>query len=167
MSSRPSTLVVEDNQEFAEELTAALQDRGLQCDLATEWTEALELFRINGYPLVIADYNLPHTQHGLQLLARMKVLLPSSRLILMSGALTPAAERSLADITLIDAYYSKADPQLIPALADHIDRSELEGQTATDWRTFAGGYVADLERDYPEIARIDELLRTDVERGSA
>lgn len=167
MSSRPSTLVVEDNREFADELKAALQDRGLQCDLAAGWMEALELFRINGYPLVIADYNLPQTQHGLQLLARMKVLLPSSKLILMSGALTPSAERSLADITLIDAYYSKADPGLIPALADHIERSQLDGEAPTDWRTFAGGYVADLERDYPEIARIDELLRADVERGSA
>ena len=59
-------------------------------DHAFGWQEALELFRVNGYELVVADYNLPDTQHGLQLLARMKLLVPTSKLILISGALTSA-----------------------------------------------------------------------------
>src|SRR5688572_19887940 len=102
MSSRPPALLVEDNDAFAEELEAALNDRGLRIDRASGWEEGLELFRVNGYELVIADYNLPDTEHGLELLAQIKMLIPSSRLVLISGALTPAAERSLADIGLLD-----------------------------------------------------------------
>src|SRR3954463_7259095 len=112
MSARPSALLVEDNDDFAEELEAALKDRGLFIDRASDWEEGLELFRVNGYELVIADYNLPNTDHGLELLAQVKMLIPSSRLILISGALTPGAERALSDVGLLDGYYSKSDPNL-------------------------------------------------------
>jgi CheY-like chemotaxis protein len=165
MTSRPSALLVEDHEVFAENVVAALSERGLQVDWAKEWEEALELFRVNGYELVIADYNLPKTQLGLQLLARMKTLLPASKLVLISGALTPGAERALDDVDLIDAYYSKGDANLIARLAEHVEASEQDANNPTDWRAFASGYVSDLDRDFPEIARIDELLRADVERG--
>ncbi len=165
MSSRPAILLVEDDEEFGEALVAALGDRGLHLDWATGWEEGLELFRVNGYELVIADYNLPKTQHGLQLLARMKMLLPSSTLILISGALTPGAERTLSDTSLIDAYYSKADSNLVNRLAEHSEASDKDAHKATDWQAFAAGYIADLDRDFPEIARIDALLRADIERA--
>lgn len=166
MTSRPSALLVEDHEEFAESVVAALRERGLQLDWAKDWEEALELFRVNGYELVIADYNLEKTQHGLQLLARMKLLIPSSKLVLISGALTRGAERALKDVELIDAYYSKGDGNLVARLAEHVEASEQDATRATDWRAFASGYIGDLDRDFPEIARIDDLLRADVERGS-
>lgn len=166
MSSRSAALLVEDNSEFGETLMLALRDRGLGLDWVTNWDEAVELFRVNGYELVIADYNLPKTQHGLQLLARMKTLLPSSKLILISGALTPSAERSLADVSLLDGYYSKADGNLVRNLAQLVEAAERSADEETDWRAVAAGYIADIDRDFPEIERIDLLLRADVERGA-
>lgn len=165
MSSRPPALLVEDNDAFAEELHAALSDRGLRLDRASSWEEGLELFRVNGYELVIADYNLPNTEHGLALLARVKTLIPSCRLVLISGALTPGAERSLDEVGVLDAYYSKGDVNLTAKLAEHVERAGTDAKAPTDWQSFATGYVSDLDRDHPEIRSIDHLLRADVERG--
>lgn len=164
MSARPSALLVEDNVAFADGLEAALRDRGLTIDRAGDWEEGLELFRVNGYELVIADYNLPKTEMGLRLLARMKMLIPSSRLVLISGALTPGAERSLADVDLIDAYVSKRDGNLTAILAEFIERADKDAARATNWKAFGAGYIADLDRDFPQVTKIDELLRADLER---
>src|SRR4051794_31967806 len=123
MSTRAAALLVEDNEEFAQDLRAALTDRGLGIDWAQSWEDGLGLFRVNAYELVVADYNLPDTELGLKLLAQMKVLSPTSKLILISGALTPGAERALAEVPLIDAYYSKADGNLIRQIAEHVEHA--------------------------------------------
>jgi CheY-like chemotaxis protein len=165
VSARPPALLVEDNDAFARELEAALHDRGLRIDRASGWDEGLELFRVNGYELVIADYNLPDTDHGLELLAQIKMLIPSSRLVLISGALTPGAERSLDDVSLLDAYYSKSDANLTVRLSEHVEQAARDAKNSTDWQAFATGYIADLDRDHPEVRKIDEILRADLERG--
>lgn len=166
MSARPAALLVEDNADFAQELVAALADRGLSLDHAATWEEGLERFRVNGYELVIADYNLPDTEHGLRLLARIKMLIPSSKLILISGALTPGAERSLDDVDLINGYVSKGDPHLTKKLAEAVEQAERDAKDPTNWRDFGAGYVADLDRDYPQVRKIDDALRAEVERGA-
>jgi ActR/RegA family two-component response regulator len=164
VSSRAAALLVEDNEVFAESLIAAVRARGLLLDWASAWTEGLELFRVNGYELVISDYDLPDTQHGLRLLVQMKQLIPSSKLVLISGALTPGAERSLADVNLLDHYYSKSDRNLTPNLAALIEEADKQASLPTDWRSFAAGHLADLDRDHPHVERIDELLRSEVEK---
>lgn len=165
MTTRPAALLVEDDEEFARNLADALQRRGLAIDLASTWSEGLELFRVNAYELVIADYNLDDAEYGLQLLARMKMLVPSSKLVLISGALTPGAERALQDVDLIDAYHSKSDGNLVQALAALVDLAEEASSQPTDWRAFGAGYTADLDRDYPQIRKIDAKLRADVKRS--
>ena len=97
MNARSASLLVEDREDFATELVAALEDRGLAIDWAPTWQEGLDLFRVNGYQLVVADYNLPDTEHGLKLLARAKELMPSVRLVLISGPY-PGAERAIPEI---------------------------------------------------------------------
>ena len=164
MNARPPALLVEDDETFVEALRKALDARGLEFDLAEEWDEGLELFRVNGYELVIADYNLPDTEHGLKLLVRMKMVIPSTRLVLISGALTPSAERSLKDVDIIDAYHSKQDANLTARLAEHIEQAGRDADNETDWRAVGTGYVAGLERDFPEVEKIDQILRADVER---
>jgi ActR/RegA family two-component response regulator len=166
MSARPAALLVEDDEQFSAELLKALEEAGLSMDHATGWDEGLELFRVNGYELVVADYNLPDTQHGLQLLARMKMLLPTTRLVLISGALTRGAERALDELDLIDAYLSKSDGNLTKLIAESVERAEHDATKATDWRGFGAGYVADLDRDFPQVQAIDAKLRADVQRDA-
>lgn len=164
MTARAAALLVEDDEAFGQSLVDAIEERGLGLDWASTWDDGLELFRVNAYELVISDYNLRETDHGLRLLVRMKQLIPSSTLVLISGALTPGAERMVPDVDILEAYLSKSDGGTIAALAELIEQAEQRARQPTDWRAFAAGHLADLERDYPQVDRIDELLRREVDR---
>lgn len=160
-------LLVDDDIETAQSIIDALVDRELRVDHVTGWEEGLELFRIAAYELVIADYKLPGSKHGLELLVQMKMLLPSTRLVLISGEFGPNAEKLAASATLIDDFVSKGRSTLIPDLAEHVEEAVARSEQATDWRAFGSGYLADPERDFPELARIDAALRADIERPRA
>jgi DNA-binding response OmpR family regulator len=157
-----ATLVVEDDQPFAESLRASLLRRGFLTDLATTWEDGLAAFRIGGHELIIADYNLPGSTNGLQLLAEAKLLVPSCELILMSGALSPNAERLAGTTRLITAFLRKT-PTLASDLAPYLEAASARAREPTDWRAFAAGFISDLGRDHPDVGRIDEVLRKDVD----
>src|SRR4051794_6393673 len=102
-----TTLLVEDEKEVSDSYMRSFEDEGLRVDLASTWEDALAMFRIAGYDLVIADYNLKGSQHGLQLLRAMKRMVPHSRLILISGAMSPRAEQLAKTIDFVDGFYPK------------------------------------------------------------
>jgi DNA-binding response OmpR family regulator len=160
----PSTLLVEDDEAFGASLRSALATRGYGTDLATTWDDGLAAFRTGGHELVIADYNLPGSSHGLRLLAAAKLLVPSSRLVLISGALSPLAE-GLARSTSLITFFRKT-PGLAGELAPLVEAAARRASEPTDWQAFAGGYVADLDRDFPEVGQIDEALRKDIDPGA-
>jgi DNA-binding response OmpR family regulator len=162
-----ATLLVEDDLETARSIIDALNDRGHLVDHAETWEEGLALFRVAGHELVIADYKLPGSEHGLQLLVKMRMLLPSTRLVLISGEFGPNAERLAGSAQFIDAFISKGSANLVSDLARHIDEAVKRADQATDWQAFGIGYLADPERDFPELARIDDALRADIERRYA
>ena len=158
-----TTLLVEDDAAVADTYIKRFDEEGLRLDWANTWDDALAMLRVAGYPLVIADYNLPGSKHGLQLLLAMKRLAPHSRLILISGAMSPRAENLANTIEFLDGFYAKrvgvGDILLREALhvADHEDRP-------TDWRGFAAGYLADPRSYQDELDKIDAALSTDVTR---
>jgi DNA-binding NtrC family response regulator len=160
--SLPATLVVEDDEAFGASLRSALAARGYETDLATTWDDGLAAFRTSGHELVIADYNLPGSSHGLRLLAAAKLLVPSSRLILMSGALSPGAEQLAQKTSLIAAFFRKT-PSLAAELLPFVAEAATRAGEPTDWQAFANGYISDLDRDFPEVKQIDDALRKDID----
>jgi ActR/RegA family two-component response regulator len=153
--------LVEDDEAFGASLRSALAARGYDTDLATTWDDGLAAFRTGGHELVIADYNLPGSAHGLRLLAAAKLLVPSSHLVLISGALSPAAEE-LARSTSLISFFRKT-PALAGELLPLVVEAAARANEPTDWRAFASGYIADLDRDFPEVGRVDEALRKDID----
>src|SRR4051812_25498726 len=107
MTLTATALLVEDENDVAQSYIARFEEEGLRLDWAASWHAALAMFRVAGYPLVIADYNLPDSKHGLQLLLAMKRLAPHSRLILISGAMSPRAEALATGIDFIAGFYPK------------------------------------------------------------
>jgi DNA-binding NtrC family response regulator len=158
-----ATLLVEDEQSVADAYLKSFADEGYAVDHATDWDQALGMFRVAGYELVIADYNLPGSKHGLQLLLSMKRLVPNSRLILISGAMSPNAEALAKSIDFIDAFYPKK-VGLADMLLREVQRVSDQADEPTDWRKFGAGYLSDPEPHHEELERIDDTLRADVAR---
>jgi DNA-binding NtrC family response regulator len=163
VSLAPLTLLVEDKQEVADGYLWLFDDEGIKADHAKEWDEALAMFRVGFYELVIADYNLPGSKMGLQLLVTMKRLVPSSRLILISGAMSPRAEKLAASIPFLDGFYPKTSG-LGEILLDEARRAANHAADPTDWRRFGAGYLAAPNNEDTDLQRIDDELRADVTR---
>lgn len=158
-----TTLLVEDHKESAEGYIERFREEGnLALDWAEDWDEALGMFRVAGYPLVIADYNLPGSEHGLKLLVAMKRLIPHSELILISGAMSPRAEQLAESIDFLDGFYPKR-VGLVDTLLQRA-RQVAERNQPTDWRKVAAGYLADPRSYQEELDEIDAVLSTDVSR---
>lgn len=160
-----TTLLVEDEREVSDSYMRSFEDEGLRVDLASTWEDALAMFRIAGYDLVIADYNLKGSQHGLQLLLAMKRMVPHSRLILISGAMSPKAEQLAKTIDFVDGFYPKG-MGLTEILLREVNYTADHASDPTDWRKFGAGYLADPARGQPELEEIDKALRADVARNA-
>lgn len=157
-----TTLLVEDDQALAESWIGRFREEGnLSLDWASTWDEALGMFRVVGYPLVIADYNLPGSSHGLKLLVAMKLLVPHSELVLISGAMSPQAEQLAESIDFLDGFYAKR-VNLGTVLLQRALRAAEQERQPTDWREVAGGYLADPRSYQEELNKIDAELSTDI-----
>lgn len=158
-----TTLLVEDETEVADTYIQRFRDDGLRLDWASTWDDALAMFRVAGHPLVIADYNLPGSKHGLQLLVAMKRLVPYSKLILISGAMSPRAENLAKTVEFLDGFYPKR-----VGVGDVLLREALQvadrAHEPSSWRDFATGYLADPRSYQDELDQIDAALKTDVAR---
>lgn len=158
---RASTLLIDDYPQFREELRDLLHDDGVALDCASTWEEGLELFLVGLHELVIADYNLPGSSNGLKLLAAIKVLRPSSRLVLISGQLTSRGEAIATKNALVDAYYTKTSA-LGETLLAEAQSAAKRAEQAADWRTLAFTYLAGQRVHDEDIDFIDAILRGEV-----
>lgn len=154
-------LLIDDDAAFSRSVRENFLERDLPLDLAESWEDGVALFRVGLHELVIADYNLPGSQHGLKLLATLKPLRPSTRLILISGAITSVPEQKIRSSGLVDEYLPKS-PRLIQQLADRAQEAISRGQCRSDWPRVAEAHLAGNQMDEAKIEEIDSLLRRDI-----
>ena len=156
--SPASVLIIDDDTRFRESLEDFLTNEGLVADYAADWDEGVGAFRVGLHELVIADFNLPDSAHGLQLLAAVKPLRPSSRLVLISGALLPEAEELISHLALVDAYYVKGG-SLYAQLQGEIEQAATISLARSEWPAIAAAHRSATEMDPQELERIDALLK--------
>lgn len=93
----PSVLVVDDNEELAENIAEILSDIGVRVTVARDATEALEVFDQCEWSLVVTDMRMPKID-GLELLKLLKDRRPSTPILVMTGFADPdtiaSAQRS-------------------------------------------------------------------------
>lgn len=77
-------LLVEDEEDLARMLARALRTRGYSVDAAEDGEEALALFEINEYDLVILDLNIPKVD-GLSVLRQIRAEDKSARVLILSA----------------------------------------------------------------------------------
>src|SRR5271156_380994 len=114
-------LLVDDDQQLVASIAASADASRLDLITATSWDEGLALFHVLSPDLVIADYNMPGSRLGLQLLAEIRRLRPSVRLRLGSGYLDERDMARVAALDLVDATLTKgAAVETARAIVDEI-----------------------------------------------
>lgn len=161
MSKAPIILLVEDDEGVVESYRRTFEEDGIPLDVAETWEEALALFRVAGHRLVIADYNLPGDDHGLRLLVQMKLLVPSTELILISGALSRPAEELARKVELIDYFYPKTST-LPDTLICHAKAAMARADMDTDWQKVGQEFLTPADAVDSALEEIDAALRADV-----
>jgi DNA-binding NtrC family response regulator len=159
--SAPITLLVEDDEGVLDSYRRTFASDGIDIDVAETWDQALSLFRVAGHRLVIADYNLPGDDHGLRLLVQMKLLVPSTELILISGALSRPAEELAKKVELIDCFYPKTS-ELPDTLVEHAKSAIERADQDTDWQKVGQEFLTPADAVDSALEAIDDALRADV-----
>jgi DNA-binding NtrC family response regulator len=158
---RPFALLIDDEENFRNSIAGAFELRGIPLDVAADWDIGLALFQACAHELVIADYNLPDSRNGLQLLAEAKYHRPASKLILISGVLSDAANEILDDSALVDEYLPKR-PDIAERLVEAAREAATRAEEPTDWARVAQAYLASSELAHEEVERVDEALRREM-----
>lgn len=152
----PTVLLVDDDEAFAKSFIDDAHDQGISVDWAATWDEGVALFRALGHELVVADYNLPGSRLGLRLLSEVRRLRPSSRVVLISGAVPEHLLHQSSP--LVDAVFVKR-PSLPDDLASELSSASVRAAERTDWSEVATAFRD--RRDIPEgdLDAVDAALR--------
>jgi CheY-like chemotaxis protein len=152
-------LLIDDDRELVESIERLVEARGLRLDTAHTWDEGLALFQALSPDVVIADYNLPGSRHGLRLLSEIARLRPSVRLVLISAYLRQADVEKVQELGLVDRVLRKIDPMTTArAVLEEVASAAATTDAPTDWAAFAraakGRRVPDRDFD-----ALDEILK--------
>jgi DNA-binding NtrC family response regulator len=154
-----ATLLIDDEEDVLSSIKALFAQRKLGIDVAASWDQALALFRVALHELVIADYNLKDSKHGLTLLDSARALNPSTQLILISGWVSEETAQQAKDAGFVDAFYPKTS-ELPAILANLAADAEVRMSTPTRWKRHARARLTQRRRDEKELVRIDDILRS-------
>mgnify|MGYP001292763352 CR=1 FL=1 len=113
--SRPATaLVVDDEWLIRWSIAEKLRDGGFQVVLASDGTEAIQHFRWGGVAdVIVVDPVFPNvTELDFHLIARLRALAPSARLVVMTAGVSPeldSAARSEGADCVVDKPFDMND----------------------------------------------------------
>jgi DNA-binding NtrC family response regulator len=159
------TLLIDDDKSFTRSIEQFFIMNRINLDIASSWQEGLVKYQVGLHELVIADYRLPESDHGLKLLAHIKPLRPLTELILISGEITSVPEEKIKISGLVNEYYAKTG-RLPSLLVEKAREAEKRANSPTNWKDLAQAYLTGREVDKQQLEDIDKLIRADVEGTS-
>jgi CheY-like chemotaxis protein len=159
-----TTLLIDDDAGLRTTLEAAAGDTGLSLRTTGDWDEGLALFHTLSPDLVIADYNLPGSDHGLRLLVEIKAMRPSVRVILISGVVDAAALERAEALGLVERVLSKGSSvATTKALLEEIERAEANASLTSNWPSVARAHLGNRAIDQDAFEELDAALRQQAE----
>jgi CheY-like chemotaxis protein len=154
-----SALLIDDDVDLIESVKRAASAARLDLVTATTWDEGLGLFHVLSPNLVIADYNMPGSRHGLMLLARIRRLRPSVRLILVSGYLDEDDMDRVRELNIVDRALTKGSGvETARAIVDEVRQAERDSDLPTDWVSVAHAFVDAAAVSDEDLERLDQIL---------
>ena len=152
-------LLIDDDQSLLESIGRLVVLNHLRLDMAATWDEGLGLFRVLAPSVVIADYHMPNSRNGLQLLVEIKRLRPSVRVVLVSAYINDEDVKRVEALNIIDRALRKIDlMQTVENILDEI-RCANESDDHTDWVAFAKARVHVAKASREELDQLDEFFR--------
>lgn len=160
--TRPGyALLIDDDAPMLRSVNRAVASRGLELLTASSWNDGLALFHVYSPELVIADYNLPGTEHGLKLLARLRSTRPSGRFILVSGYIDAVDAAAIEALGLVDRALPKTGAvETLSALLDEVEAAKMAAESPTDWQEYAEAYSRSGSVSTAELEELDRIIRS-------
>ena len=154
-----SALLIDDDVPLLESWQRIAAIDGIVTVCSSTWDDGLDMFQIYSPPLVVVDYSLPDSRHGLQLITAMRRLRPSVRLVLISGLVAERQLESAVHAGVVDRAIAKGDPSAaVDALRDELRQAAHAAMQPTDWKSFADAYVRSTDIDSAVLCNIDSLM---------
>ncbi len=133
MSSRPSVLIVDDEERFRNTMCKLLTVRGLAADTAGSGPEALEILKSGSHDVLILDVRMPDMS-GVEVLSEVRKINPEIEVIIMTGY---ASVDTAKEIMKLGAYDYMLKPYATDELLEKIEaafdrkkaRKSLTGNT--------------------------------------
>ena len=154
-------LVIDDDPDFLDPLRDRFVILGIEADYSTTWDEGLDAFRVGQHELVLADYNLPGSEHGLQLLCRVKELNPATRLVLISGKFGADERKDIERV--VDRFLEKV-ADLDEIVREARDAAERSGDVS-NWPSMAAAFHDPADPDEESRRAVDDRLRDAAEQA--
>jgi CheY-like chemotaxis protein len=154
-------LLIDDDTGLTSGLAQLASSEGLELLTANSWEAGLALFHATRPVLVIADYNLPGSDHGLRLLLAISRLRPSVRLLLVSAYLSESDVARVEELGLVDRVLRKLDAiDTNRALLEEIRDAAGHAGDDTDWVAFAEANRRSAAVSEDDFRRLDEFLQS-------
>ncbi|MHB1474342.1 MAG: response regulator [Dermatophilaceae bacterium] len=155
-----NALIVDDDAGILESVRSLATEAGYAVATASDWDTGLSLFRLLLPDLVVADYNLPGSRHGLRLLFEACALRPSTRLVLMSAYLNADDLVQVEALGLVDRAVRKTDPvEAGRLILEELSAAAARGESEIDWQAVAHATLRGQLVDESAIDQLDGFLR--------
>lgn len=153
-------LIIDDDRPLLDSLASTIRIAGFEVETASTWEEGLLKFQIHSPDLVVADYNLPNSRHGLQLLTEIRRLRPSVRVVLLSAYIDEQDVEEIEQSGYVDRALTKLpSTNPVPAILDEIRAAAEAADTPTDWRDFAAAHQRTDAIDQEALEELDQKLQ--------
>lgn len=153
-------LLIDDDAGIRTSLARAADLAGLTLDTAASWEEGLAAVQVYAPELVIADYNLPGSKHGLKLLMEIRRLSPSVRLLLLSAYIGDSDVADIEGLGLVDRAIPKTGAaNTTDELLAEITEAKRRSQEDTDWAAYAAASRQAKTVDQSDLDALDTRLK--------
>jgi CheY-like chemotaxis protein len=118
----PNVLLVDDNPDGLLARRALLEELGYCVQIANTGEEALKLFEVTNFDVVVTDYRMPG-MNGVEFIGRLRSINANARIILLSGFVEPlglTVGNTSADIVLEKS--GNEVPQLLRSVKRLVNR---------------------------------------------
>ena len=153
--------MIDDDVNLLESIRRTADVSGWKLDTASSWEEGLSLFHVLAPNLVIADYHMPNSRHGLQLLHEIRRLRPSVRVILVSAYFNDDDVEKIMNLNVVDRALRKIDAtKTMAELLEEIEAANGREDEETDWIEFAKARVRAWDSSSEALDELDQFLTT-------